>query len=146
MGNYMELLETIKRVDDDIAANKEEMGKVKAAIDVIVESLDEFKQFKLAKEQIKAASTALKIAMSEDTAMAKLDAELDELKFKDHDLREILSYNLLAYRDETQEQQVKLGDGILDARSIILNAKLGKPEIYQERLQFDAKKAAANDK
>jgi hypothetical protein len=55
-----------------------------------------------------------------------MNSELEELKFKQKDLQEIMSHHLVTYFSETRETQIKDGQG--EVRQVIVSAKIGKAE------------------
>jgi predicted nucleic acid-binding Zn-ribbon protein len=109
---------------------EETRQKMKSMRDNIKDVLLQNEEYQALQEEIKELTgkrqTAKKM-LEADRDFQSLNSELEELKFKSKDLQEIMSHHLVTYYNETQETQIKDSDG--EVRQVILNAKIGKPEI-----------------
>jgi hypothetical protein len=113
---YAEVLETNSRM----RAMRDNLKDVMLQNAEYQELQDEIKELTAKRAQAKNVLKA-------DRDYQVIAAELEELKFKKSDLMQIMSYHLITHRDATHEESIKDPEG--EARQIIVNAKLGKPEL-----------------
>jgi hypothetical protein len=83
-------------------------------------------------EAVIEARARLKLAISNDSELNRLEVKIGEAKFHRRDLREILSHHLVAYHEDTGRAIIK--DMESRNRKIEFKAKLGKPALDQPRL------------
>ena len=129
----MELIESIHRIDQDIADTRARIKVLADTRRANVEELDEFKELELLMEEVRNARGRLNAAMKDDSTISDIDAELVEERFKFNDLKEMLSHHLVLYNKEAEATFVDI-TGSEKVRPIVLSAKLGKPEYHQEEL------------
>lgn len=130
------ILQQIHRTDQEIEAAKADLKKVSEAIQDCVENTKEYKEIQELKDLIKTKQADLKGSLQMDRQYNRMTEEKAELQFKLKDLKEILSHHLIRYNQETQEVQVPIASSQTKAKQLIITAKLGKEEYYQERMKF----------
>lgn len=134
------LLQSIHSIDQEIGATKNELKKIKEAIDDEVLQLDIYKALQDAREQVTTLQQQLKSEIQSSPDISKLVNERGELQFKLKDQKEILSHHLLQYTREHEDTQLPLEDG-KHAKQIIMSARLSAKEaFYQEPLRFEGAK------
>jgi hypothetical protein len=112
---------------------EETRDKMKAMRDNIKDVLLQNEEYQTLQEEIKEMTTKRQQAkklLEADRDFQQLNSELEELKFKLKDLQEIMSHHLVTHYNDSRELQIKDADG--EVRLIILNAKVGKPEMNVE--------------
>ena len=119
-------IDAIHRLMGEISETKLEARTIKESIADILEQNDEYKAIQEEIKQLTAKRVELKKILDADMDYKKFASELEEIKFKLKDLQEILSHHLVTYYRETQNTQIKDPDG--EVRTVILSAKIGKPE------------------
>ncbi len=103
--------------------------RIKAMRDNLKDVLAQNEEYKALQEEIKELTVKRQQAkkiLEADRDFQTLNSELEELKFKQKDLHEIMSHHLVTYYNETQDTTIKDPDG--EVRQLILSAKVGKPE------------------
>lgn len=98
----------------------------------LIEVLDEYRALQDALTAVKEARVRLKMAVSDNHELNRLEVEIGEAKFKKRDLTEILSHHLVVYTQDTGRDVIRDREGC--TRQIELKAKEGKPTLDQPRL------------
>jgi seryl-tRNA synthetase len=109
---------------------EETRGKIKDMRDNIKDVLLQNEEYQQLQEELKELTTKRQQAkkmLDSDRDFQALNSELEELKFKLKDLQEIMSHHLVTHFNETHEMVIKDPDG--EVRQIVLNAKVGRPEM-----------------
>lgn len=109
---------------------EETRGKIKDMRDNLKDVVLQNQEYQELQEELKELTTKRQQAkklLESDRDFQTLNSELEELKFKLKDLQEIMSHHLVTHYNETQEPTIKDPDG--EVRQIVLNAKVGKPEM-----------------
>ncbi len=119
-------LESIHRLLPEINETKEKMKVLREQLRDVMEQNEEYS--KLAEEIKELGNKRLeaKKLLAADRDYQKVSADLDDFKLKLKDLQEIMSHYLVTYYDETQSTRLRDNEG--ETRSVILSAKIGKPE------------------
>ena len=117
-------------------------GEINAAIrevkdllqqwDEHIRDLPEYQALRELLEAVIEARAWLKLAISNDSELNRLEVEIGEAKFHRRDLGEILSHHLVAYHEDRGRDIIK--DMESRNRKIEFKAKLGKPALDQPRL------------
>jgi hypothetical protein len=137
MARDPELLTSIHRIDQEIVQNKIALRQTQDEVDRMVEGLMAFKFLQEAESQIRALRVQLKVDTENDGEITARMDQMAKIRFDLRDLNEILSHHLIRYYMATEDSQVPLPKG--KAKQLIVSARLGKEQVYQERLDFDAK-------
>lgn len=141
----MELIESIRRVELEIAESSGKIKRLKADRADAVEQLQEHADVQELADKLKEARATLKAAITDDPTVGPITAELEEEQAKLKDLRDILSLHLVRYRETSEKQYIEETDSS-KVRPILVTAKLGKPEYHQEAMAFiDGKSRAAGE-
>jgi hypothetical protein len=140
----MELIESIRRVEQDIRESRAKVVDLRDDLAQAVSDLPESGVLVEAVSEVKIAREKLKQAIADDKDCVALrdakEAEASKLK----DLREILSYHLVRYRETSQTTYIE-EELSSKVRPIRLKAWLDKPEYHQEALPLDGKSLAAGE-
>jgi hypothetical protein len=118
-------LDAIHRLYGEIVETTGKIKTVKSDLKDVAEQNDEWRSLQDEIKEANAKKVTAKKLLEADKDYQIINAELGELKFKHKDLLEIMSYHLNRYRAETGAEVVKDPEG--EAREIITNSKLGKP-------------------
>lgn len=119
-------LESIHRLLPEINETKEKMKVLREQLRDVMEQNEDYS--KLAEEIKELGNKRLeaKKLLTADRDYQKVNADLEDLRLKLKDLQEIMSHYLVTYYDETQSTRLRDNEG--ETRSVILSAKIGKPE------------------
>lgn len=118
-------IDAIYRILNEISELK---GQVKIAKDGLNDVLEQNEEFKALQEELKELTKKrgeAKKLLAADKDYQAVNSELDELKFKQKDLHEILSHHLVTYYNETQNTEITAPDG--EVLQVVLSAKIGRP-------------------
>lgn len=130
-------INAIYRLLDEMRETRERIKDMKENIkDVLLQNAE----YQAIQEDLKALTAKRQEAkklLEADRDYQALLSELEELKFKQKDLTEIMSHHLVVHRDSTGDNIVKDPEG--EARQIIVNAKLGKPELITNQMSIHGK-------
>ena len=99
----------------------------------ILEDTNEYDDVINLSEQLKVAKEKLRLRMQQHPDYMNLTEKKAELADTKKAVKHILSEKLVAYFGQTKERQIEVGPGG-DARTIVLEGKLGKQQKYQESL------------
>lgn len=108
----------------------ETKGKMKSMRDNLKDVMLQNSEYQELQDEIKeltAKKQQAKKVLEADRDYQAINSELAELKFKHKDLLEIMSHHLVTYYNEGHETAIKDPEG--EVRQLILNAKLGKPDV-----------------
>lgn len=119
-------IDAIHRLMGELDEEKNKMKMVKQQLNDILEQNDDYRQLKEELKELTAKRAEMKKVLQDDKDYQVFSSELDELRFKLKDLQEILSHHLVNYYNETQNTQIK--DNAGEVRTVIISAKVGKPE------------------
>lgn len=128
-----ELKQSIIRIDQDLADSSTRVKEARADLKDYVVGMDEHKEVQRLIGELKAAKIILKNQLMADADYNAKKSELEELKFKHRDLKDILSNHLVQFRLTNEEDRI-VSDNV--QKPIILNGKLGKPEAENIRMEF----------
>lgn len=92
----------------------------------ITEQNDEYKRLQEEIKTLTEKRQAAKAVLLDDKDYQKVSDDLDDERLKLKDLQEILSHYLVSYYKENDTTQIT--DDLGETRSMILQAKVGKPE------------------
>ncbi len=112
----------MQELEDIRAKTKQMRDNLK---DVLLQN-EEYQELQEEAKELTLKRQAAKKLLEADRDFQTINSELEELKFKQKDLQEIMSHHLVTHYNQTQETQIKDPEGEL--RTIILSAKIGKPE------------------
>lgn len=121
-------LTSIQRVEEETSDIKAE---IKTLRDRREELLSEYAEYDIVQNlaaQLKEAKNKLKEVTAANEDIVSIEAELKEKKLKQRDLKEILSYNVAAYRRTANSDYLPHPSDNRLVRPIFLSGKLGKPE------------------
>lgn len=118
--------DAIHRLLTEIAEAKTQIKSLREQVEAILDQNSDYREIKEELKNLTAKRTELKQILNDDKEYKHTAEEMDELRFKLKDLQEILSHHLVTYYNETQSTQIKDQDG--EVRSVILTAKIGRPE------------------
>jgi hypothetical protein len=133
MAADMELIESIRRVEQDIRQARDEQKELNTEFVEAIKELPEYEDVQTAARILQERRTDLAAAIKRDEECEMLRSQLDEGNAKMKDLREILSHNLVRYHESAQSTSLPEAES-KKVRQIILTAKLGQPEFVQEEL------------
>lgn len=119
-------LAAIHRLYGEVVENVSKIKDARAHLKDIALQNDEWRDLQDDIKELSAKTQQAKKLLEADKDYQMVNSELAELKFKHKDLLEIMSHHLTHYRDETGNESIRDPEG--DARQIIVDAKLGKPE------------------
>lgn len=119
-------LESIHRLLPEINETKDKIKVLREQLRDVMEQNEEYT--KLAEEisQLSDKRIEAKKLLAADRDYQKVNADLDDFKLKLKDLQDIMSHYLVTYYQETSSTQIRDNEG--ETRSVILSAKMGKPE------------------
>lgn len=141
----MSLINSIHRIGQDIHESRQKIRTVKAEYKEAILELDEYTELQDLLKLVADKRKLLKAAIKDDANCSHIASELEELNFKLKDQRDILSFHLVAYKEETSDGFVKFDEDDGKVRPIRLKATLDKPEYHQEMLPLDGKSLAAGE-
>jgi predicted nucleic acid-binding Zn-ribbon protein len=119
-------LQAIHRLMVELAEGRQKMKTVKEQLKDIAEQNDEYRALQEELKEVSAKRQTAKKLLEADKDYQVMNSEMEELKFKQKDLGEIMSHHLVTYFTETQSTQITDDQG--ETRQVVLNAKIGKPE------------------
>ena len=119
-------LQSIHRLMVELAENRQKMKTTKEQLKDIADQNDEFRALQDDLKEATAKRQTAKKVLDADKDYQVMNSELEELKFKQKDLQEIMSHHLVTYFTETRTMQITDDQG--ETRQVILSAKVGKPE------------------
>lgn len=119
-------IESIHRLLPEISETKNKIKVLREQLRDVMEQNEEYT--KLAEEISEVTNKRIeaKKLLAADRDYQKVNADLDDFKLKLKDLQDIMSHYLVTYYNETNSTQIRDNEG--ETRSVILSAKIGKPE------------------
>lgn len=119
-------LTEIHRLLPEIEETKAKLKVIRANLKDVLEQNDEYKAMQTEiSELVTKRAEGRKLLLS-DRDYQKLNAEIEDYRFKLRDLEEILSHHLLEHYNRTQKAEVVDSSG--NARPMIISAKIGAGE------------------
>lgn len=123
-----------------------ELRELKKKKDVAKEALEEeisntvaYPKLEKALAEVSVIREQLKLETQNSHDIIKIREDLAELAAQERDLKEILSAHLVRFKIENDNaDQVPLPSDSRKARHVVINARLGKEEYFQERMDFKA--------
>jgi FlaA1/EpsC-like NDP-sugar epimerase len=128
------LLEAIHRLDQEIHEQKMVIARTNEGITAIIEDTDAHQSIVQYRQYILAAKEELKKELAGNSSYLRATEDLAEEKLKLKDLKDIMSHNLRYYRENDATQVPMTNDH--RAKQLLVTAKLGKEEAFQEQLRF----------
>lgn len=132
-----ETLEAIRRQIQAVDKAKHDKKIAKELLDEYLDGLELKKQVDAAKEAVENARDRLFMFLGSDNGYISLKDGLDGAKHEVDFAQEILSTEVLAYRDEFETRSVEVDDET--ERPIILKATLGRKQEIQLELGIDGR-------
>lgn len=123
-------IEAIHRLMPEINETKEKIKVLREQLRDVLEQNDEYTSLADEISQLSNKRVEAKKILASDRDYQKVNADLDDYKLKLKDLQEIMSHYLVTYYNETRSTRIRDNDG--ETRSVILSAKIGKPEADME--------------
>ena len=131
------LLASIHRIDKEVIHNKIALRQTQDEIQHRKEQLTTYKFLKEAEEQLRILRLQLDSDIQNNGDIVALMDQAAQIKQDLGEHKEILSNYLMRYYLDTESAQVPTSNN--RAKKLILSAKLGKEQAYQERFEFNSK-------
>ncbi len=119
-------IQSIHRLLPEIGETKEKIKVLREQLRDVMEQNEEYTQLAEEISELSNKRLQAKKLLAADRDYQKVNADLDDYKIKLKDLQEIMSHYLVTYYNETRSTRLRDNDG--ETRSVILSAKIGKPE------------------
>jgi uncharacterized protein YqfA (UPF0365 family) len=129
------LLEAIHRLDQEIDEQKMVIARTREGITAIIEKTSSHQSIVEHRKAILVAKEELKKELAGNRSYLLATEDLAEEKLQLIDLKDIMSHNLVRYYRENDATQVPMTNDHR-AKQLLVTAKLGKEEAFQEQLRF----------
>ena len=116
----------ISRLIDEIDETKRELKTIREQLRDALDQNEEYRAAQTETETLATKRAEARKMLLDDRDYQKINAELEDTRFKLRDLNEILSHHLIEHYSQTQKTEVTDATGT--TRPVILSAKLGRAD------------------
>ena len=135
--NRQAMQSTILDCDKDLERFKEQKSELAEEIEDHVGGYQESRDITKLQEEVDALRKRLNAKLSQDPDFITLQEQKAALNLEIKDTKEILSTHVVAWKINTHEDQIEVGDNL--GKQIVVSGKLGKVGSYQTNMFSSSK-------